>query len=195
MGGMVRLILSFWLATCLALATPLAAQEAPLPAEAATQSAIDFEVWEATAVRAEAALEAGKASNAALETLRSEVAQWRDTFLAAQNTNQARIQTIQSQIAALGAEPDTGEEDPEIAARRADLQAQLTRLQAPVLAAEEAHTRATGLIAEIDRIIRERQAEALVSLSPSPLNPTLWAPSLEEVFWTFRTLWTEISGS
>jgi small-conductance mechanosensitive channel len=195
MTGIVRLILSLSLAACLALAVPVSAQESPLPAEAVTQSDIDYEVWEATATRAEAALEAGKASNAALETLREEIARWRDTFLAAQNTNQARIQTIQSQIAALGPEPENGEEEAEIANRRAELVAQLARLQAPVLAAEEAHTRAAGLIAEIDRIIRDRQAEALVSLSPSPLNPVYWAPSLEEFFWTFRVLWNEVSDN
>ena len=195
MTMMARLILSFWLALCVALASPAMSQDAPLPAEGATQSVIDYQLWEATAVRAEAALEAGKASNAALETLRGEIADWRDTFLAAQNTNKARIQTIQSQIAALGPVPETGEEEAEIANRRAELQAQLARLQAPVLAAEEAHTRAAGLIAEIDRIIRERQAEALVSLSPSPLNPGYWAQSLEEFSWTFRLLWTEIQGN
>jgi small-conductance mechanosensitive channel len=200
---LARLILSCWLALCVALASPVAAQDAPqnapqnapLASDTATQSSIDYALWEATAARAETALEAGKASNAALETLRSEIAQWRDTFLAAQNTNQARIQTIQSQIAALGPVPETGAEDPEIANRRAELQAQLARLQAPVLAAEEAHTRAAGLIAEIDRIIRERQAEALVSLSPSPLNPSYWPLSVEEFFWTFRVLWTEIEGN
>lgn len=195
MTGVARLILSFWLAISIALVLPLtaAAQETPLSAEAVTQSDIDFPVWQATATRAEAALEAGRASNTALETLRAEIVTWRDIFLAAQNTNKARIETIQSQIASLGPVPENGEEEAEIRTRRDELQAQLARLQAPVLAAEEAHTRAAGLIAEIDRIIRERQAEALVSLSPSPLNPTYWAPSIEELFWTARDLWTEVS--
>ena len=195
---MTRVILSLWLALCVAFVQMPAmgwAQSAPLPSEGATQSTIDYQVWESTAVRAEAALEAGKASNAALETLRAEIVVWRDMFLAAQNTNKARIQTIQSQIAALGPAPEEGTEDPEISSRREELQAQLTRLQAPVLAAEEAHTRAAGLIAEIDRIIRDRQAEALVSLSPSPLNPAYWAGSVEEFIWAARMLWTEFQSN
>jgi small-conductance mechanosensitive channel len=195
---MARVLLSLWLAVCLSivsLPTSGLAQTAPLLSDGAAQSTIDYQVWESTAARAEAALEAGKASNAALETLRGEIVGWRDMFLVAQNTNKARIQTIQSQISALGPEPTDGSEEPEITARRAELQAQLTRLQAPVLAAEEAHTRAAGLITEIDRIIRDRQAEALVSLSPSPLNPAYWPSSVEELVWAVRMLWTEVRSN
>ena len=191
----MRYILSLWLALALAFiapAGPVGAQVAPLSADSATQSAIDYDGWQATATRAEAALEAGKASNGALETLREEIAVWRDKFLAAQNTNKARIDTIQSQIATLGPVPEGGEAE-DIANRRAELNAQLARLQAPVLAAEEAHSRAAGLIAEIDRIIRDRQAEALVSLGPSPLNPANWAVGLEELLNSFDMLWSETS--
>ncbi len=192
---MLRFVLSLWLALAVVLAgqlTPVAAQEVPLSQDAGTQSALDYEAWESTAHRAEEALEAGRASNAALETLRADIAGWRDKFTAAQNTNKSRIDTIQSQITALGAVPETGEEPAEIAVRRADLTAQLTRLQAPVLAAEEAHRRAAGLIAEIDRIIRERQAEELISLGPSPLNPLNWTPSVLELYGAFDTLWREV---
>lgn len=194
---LMRLFLCLWLALGAALApvSPAWAQEVPLSEDAGTQSALDYEAWAATATRAEKALEAGRASNAALETLRAEIATWRDKFLAAQNTNKSRIATIQAQITALGAVPESGEESADLATRRADLNTQLARLQAPVLAAEEAHTRAAGLIAEIDRIIRERQAEELVSLGPSPLNPAIWASSAEEMLDAFQTLWRELSGN
>ena len=190
---MTRIVLWLWVALAswaLAPAGQVLAQDVPLSQDAGTQSTLDYEAWQATATRAEAALEAGRASNSALETLRADLAVWRDKFLAAQNTNKARITTLQSQLTALGPVPEGGESE-DIAARRADLMAQLTRLQAPVLAAEEAHTRATGLIAEIDRIFRERQAEELVSLGPSPLNPVHWTPSMEEVLGTFHDLWRE----
>jgi potassium-dependent mechanosensitive channel len=190
----MRFFLSLWLALALAFiapAGPVWAQVAPLASDSATQATIDFDAWQATATRAEAALEAGRASNAALETLRLEIVEWRDKFLAAQNTNKARIATIQSQITALGPVPESGSEEEEIANRRAELNAQLARLQAPVLATEEAHSRAAGLIAEIDRIIRDRQAEELVSLGPSPLNPANWAVGLEDLLGGFDTLWSE----
>ncbi|MDF1804578.1 DUF3772 domain-containing protein [Thalassovita sp.] len=195
---MARVFLWVWLALAVVVVAPngvVWAQETPLSQDAGTQSNLDFEAWQATATRAEAALEAGRASNAALETLRAEIAEWRDKFLAAQNTNKARIETIQSQIATLGPVPENGDEAEDIALRRAALMTQLARLQAPVLASEEAHSRAAGLVTEIDRILRERQAEELVSLGPSPLNPAHWAPAFDESLGAFRLLWREISDN
>ncbi|WP_319824078.1 DUF3772 domain-containing protein [Thalassovita sp.] len=193
---MLRLFLSLWLACVVAAPlSPVYAQETPLAQDAGTQAALDYEAWESIATRAEDALEVGRASNAALETLRADIAAWRDKFAAAQNTNKSRIDIVQSQITALGAVPENGEESAEIAARRAELTAQLTRLQAPVLTAEEAHRRAAGLIAEIDRIIRERQAEELISLGPSPLNPLHWTSSVLELYGAFDTLWQEVQSN
>ena len=139
---MARLIFSLWMALAVAIALPgqVWAQEVAFSDSAGTQSSLDYELWSATASRAEAALESGRASNAALETLQSEIVSWRDRFLEAQNTNKARIATIQSQIAALGPVPEDGQETEDIATRRSALNTQLARLQAPVLAAEEAYS-------------------------------------------------------
>ena len=95
---MARLIFSLWMALAVAIALPgqVWAQEVAFSDSAGTQSSLDYELWSATASRAEAALESGRASNAALETLQSEIVSWRDRFLEAQNTNKARIATIQS---------------------------------------------------------------------------------------------------
>ncbi|MBC57461.1 MAG: mechanosensitive ion channel protein MscS [Confluentimicrobium sp.] len=155
-------------------------------------TAPDYATWEATARRAEDAIEAGRASNVALEQLREELATWRSTFLSAQSTNQTRIQTLREQIAALGPAPTDGAvEAPEIAERRAALDAQLARLQAPVLSAEESYRRADGLIREIDTIIRERQADELLRLGPSPLNPANWSAGLTAVSGTLRVVTKE----
>lgn len=165
------------------LATPqatLAQSSAPATAAQNSVAGPNFEMWQSTASRAEEAIEAGRASNYVLEQLRSEIASWRDAFLAAQSINSSRIATIRSQIDALGPVPETGGEPEEIASRRAELTEQLARLQAPVRASEEAFSRANGIISEIDRIIRERQTEELLRLGPSPLNPILWGRGLGE---------------
>jgi potassium efflux system protein len=83
---------------------------------------------------------------------------------------------LRAQIAALGTGPNIeGQlEAPEIAARRLALSDQLTRLLAPGLAAEEAYRRSDGLIKEVDRVLRERQTDALLRLWPSPINPSHW---------------------
>lgn len=151
-----------------------------LPLSLSAQAGVpDYVDWEKTAQRAEIAVENGRASSSALETLRSQVVEWRETFLKAQTSNQARIKTLTSQIAALGTLEDGASEAEDITARREELNDQLTRLRAPVLAAEEAYSRADGVIKEIDNLIRERQTSALLRSGPSPLNPAHWAPAAE----------------
>ena len=131
--------------------------------------------WEQTAKRAEEAIDAGRASTAALEELRGQLVEWRDKFLAAQTTNKSAIDTLQAQITALGPKPESGEETPEIANQRKDLEQRLAQLQAPVKSAEVAYSQADGLIRGIDQIIRTRQADALLELGVSPLNPVYWS--------------------
>lgn len=152
----------------------------PLPVHAQdNQQAIDYAAWEAVATRAENALADAKASDAALNDLRKELVGWRDQFLAAQTINKTRVETLKGQIEALGPPPSDGTTEPaEIAARRAELNNQLAALEAPRLKAEEAYSRADGMIGEIDTIIRRRQTEKLFSLGPSPLVPDYWIQSV-----------------
>lgn len=182
----------------LGMAMPQPAAQAQQAVQTATQDAAsgpDYAAWQETASRAENAIEAGRASNVALEDLRAEVVSWREAFLAAQSSNGNRIGTIRTQIEALGTLPEGATEPDEIAARRSELTEQLARLQAPVLAAEEAFTRANGIISEIDRIIRERQTDALLTLGPSPLNPVLWPQGLQSLLGTLSDLGGEISDA
>lgn len=173
------LTLGFWL--CLTL--QLAAQTL----------SVDYESWERTAQRAEEVVAAARASSEALEVLRNDVADWRAEFLAAQSTNATRIETVRGQIIALGPVPEAGDEDAELAARRTALDEQLARLRAPVIRAEEAFSRADGLINEIDAIIRARQTETLLEYGPSPLNPANW-PAAWEALRLWATTVTEKTG-
>ena len=155
-------------------------------------STIDYDAWSNVAERAEAAIDAGKASNEAFESLRSEVVVWRERFLRGQDVNAARIATIRSQIEALGAPPGEGEaEAPEIAARRVELADTLATARAPIVKAEGAYRRADGLAREIDQIIRDRQADRLLSLGPTPLNPANWPGAWVELNRSVRVVVTE----
>lgn len=146
---------------------------------AAAGQAIDFEEWEALARDTEALLQRPNVSEIRLEQRRAELVTWRERFLSAQGANSSRIATLRGQIEALGPPPAEGEtESEEIAARRGDLNEQLARLQAPAISAIEAHTRADGLVREIDLLLREQQAEALLRLSPSPVNPVNWPAAI-----------------
>ncbi|WP_245830548.1 DUF3772 domain-containing protein [Planktotalea arctica] len=165
----------FTLLRALCIALILATPSASL----AQNAGPDYEEWVKVAQRAEIAVENGRASTGALEALRIQVVGWREQFLTAQQGNQARIVTLQSQIASLGIPEEGIAEAPDIAARRSELNDQLQRLRTPIVAAEEAYSRADGVIKEIDRLIRERQTDELLRSGPSPLNPVHWAPALE----------------
>ncbi len=155
-------------------------------------TAPDYAAWERTAMRAEALTEDPAATDEALDRMRGFLVGWRTTFQEAQSVNQARIATLRAQIDALGAPPAEGAvEAPEIAGRRTALGDQLARLEAPRIAADEAWRRAEGLISEVDRIQRERQADALLRLSPSPLNPAHWPAALLVLRDAGTILWRE----
>ncbi|MEJ6395016.1 DUF3772 domain-containing protein [Gymnodinialimonas sp. 2305UL16-5] len=157
--------------------SPVYAQPAPVQGDAGT--AIDYEAWEAEANTIESLIAGERASTALFEARRSVLVGWRARFLAAESQNAVRIDTIESQIAALGPAPGDGESEPEsIANRRAALAERLAQAQAPGLRATEAFNRANGLIAEIDAILTNRQAEKLLELEPSPLVPANWATAL-----------------
>ncbi|MBL3570399.1 DUF3772 domain-containing protein [Rhodovulum visakhapatnamense] len=173
-----------------ALATPALAQAQ------AQQEGPDYAQWNKVASRVEKVLAEGKASTAAFDTLRGELVDWRTRFLDAQNINSARIKTLRDQISALGDPPAEGETEPqEIAKRRAELTKQLNEAQAPSLKAVEAYSRADGLIREIDQIIRERQADQLLQLGPSPVNPVNWAAGLTAIRGTLVEVGNELSSN
>ncbi|WP_050786844.1 DUF3772 domain-containing protein, partial [Rhodobacter ferrooxidans] len=153
----------------------------------------DYAAWEKLATRAETATEDRTTSNNGLNLLRTQLVDWRSALLVAQNTNSARIATLRTQITALGALPADGvAEAPEIAERRKKLTDQLVRLQAPAIAADEAYRRADGLIGEIDRVLRERQADELLRLWPAPINPANWPVALGGLSKTALNLWLEL---
>ena len=132
-----------------------------------------FKEWQATARRAETLIDAARASNAAFEALRQELVQYRQRFQDARSDNDARIASLNSQIEALGA-PRDGDEPATITVLRNELQGQLDQLKVPRIVAELAHSRVQGLIAEIDRLVRDRATRTLLERGPSPLNPEYW---------------------
>lgn len=199
------------LSLILALALPGAAalaQDQATPVEGTEPAASDqalgeppkqdpyYLAWQQTAQRAEEAIDADRASNAALEDLRGQLVAFRQTFLEARDRNSARIGTLKSQLDALGAAPGEGAEEPaDIAALRARLNGQMRDLRVPSVVAQEAYNRADGLIAELDRIIRERQTRQLLSRGTTPLNPADWSVALRDMTVLLRDIRNETLAS
>ncbi|MEM9475254.1 MAG: DUF3772 domain-containing protein [Pseudomonadota bacterium] len=153
----------------------------------------DYASWDALAERAESALEAGVASDAELEALRAEVAARRAEFLDAESRQDSRVATLRAQIEALGPVPEEGQSEPaDITERRVELTDQLIRLLAPQRAATEAYNRADGLVRELDGVLRDRQADALLDLGSTPVNPALWPGAVEHVVEIFGAIGGEV---
>ncbi len=183
------------------LAAPLTASLVMTASPVAAQADIqitppEYEAWSRVAARADEAIEAGRASTSALETLRNDVATWRQRFLDAQAINSNAIDTVQRQLDALGPPPAEGETEPDdIASERAQLNERLTQLREPVRQAELSFTRAAGLIDAIDRIIRQRQTEEIMTFGASPLNPVHWPEGVTALVSTFTTLKSEATNA
>ncbi|MCC5985906.1 MAG: mechanosensitive ion channel family protein [Rhodobacteraceae bacterium] len=164
--------------------------------EPAAAEAPDLEAWERLATRAEQTLTERQVPSDTLLELRAELVEKRSRFLTVQDANRERVLALRRQIEALGPPPEQGEtEAPEIAERRAALTEQLTRAQAPVLTADEAFRRADGLIRTIDRVLRERDADALMTLWPSPVNPANWLAGVDALMSSGLTVYGEVLGN
>ncbi len=155
-----------------------------------------YQGWLSTADRAERVVEADRASDAAMEQLRTEIDGFRKTFNTARNANADRIQTLESQVNALGPKPEDGVTEPEdIAQLRKHLDEQLNALRVPRVISEEAFSRANGLISEIDRILRERQRKQFLKRGPSPLNFATWPAAWADIRKALVGLFNETSAN
>lgn len=148
----------------------------------AQSDAPDYSAWEKIATEAETAVDNDEVGDQTLLALRAQIVDWRTQFQQQQTGNDSRLATLNEQIQALGPAPAEGQTEPEeIAARRAELNAQVERLTTPRLTADEAFSRANGIISEIDDILRVRQAEKLLNMGPWPVNPSYWLPALRDL--------------
>lgn len=151
-----------------------------------------YDDWIKLAKRAEAVVDANRASSAAMENLRAEIVGYREDFAEIRTENASRIRTLQSQIAALPAPPAEGATElQDIADLRAHLNSRLQELSVPRIVAEEAYSRANGLVAEIDRLIRERYTGRLLQRGPTPLRPANWGSFLQETGDSLRAISNE----
>lgn len=152
------------------------------------------DAWQDFATNVEAQLDAPATSNDELERLRNQIVDYRAEFDAGRNAGAERIASLREQIAALGEPPAEGAEEseaPAIIASRKELESQLATLLEPVQVAEAGFRRADGLVGEIDTILRERQANELLTRTATPLNPALWGPALMVLKDAADALWPD----
>ncbi|SLN71887.1 DUF3772 domain-containing protein [Roseisalinus antarcticus] len=168
----------FLVAAGLLLPAGTAVAQVDEPGSAVAPETSTYAEFDAVARRAEEAIDAGLASTLAFTSLRQELVDWRDRLSAENAIGAQRLRTLQGQLEALAppqtADGEAQEQADPISERRAELQAELREIGAPALLASEARARATGLIAEIDSLVREREARQLSERGPLPVNPANW---------------------
>jgi len=186
-------LMAFWLIAGQSVWAETAGSELYVLTEEGTP---DYAAWTRVGDRAEAAIETGRASDKVLSDLRQELTDWRALFTDAQAENSIRINTLKTQLATLGAEPEAPELEPDVLTqRRLELAAQLNAAQLPVQEAEEAYGRADVLIEEVDALLRARQTDALFSLGPMPINPALWSGAVSDFSASLRQIVTEVQSA
>ena len=167
MKALVAFLVGIWLA----LAVPVLGQDAEAEVSA---------TWLDLRGRADAVVKDPETSIGTLTALRDDLVAWRDRFDARLDVDAGRISTLRAQIEALGPAPAEGETEPgPIAAERAELEARLEVLLAPVQEAQAAFAEADGLIVETDRLIEAARRQDLLRKSPVPMNPANWPPALQ----------------
>jgi len=163
---------------------------------------LDLNLWAFTADRAVEVLAESDATSDELEELRGTLSDQRGDALEAQDRLRLRVETLEGELASLGAAPeDESSEAPEIAQRREALNAALADARVPLVEAQAAYERANGLISEIDDEVRRRISAELTSLGPSPVNPVHWPKAASEMTRTgqgvldaFGRIWRDPEG-
>ena len=156
---------------------------------------INLADWTSFAATAEGIVETGTASTFALNRLRGEMVPWRDAFLRAQGTNDDRLRTVESQIAAFGTLAEGAEWPVEIAARLEELTVLKDRLSQPKLLASEAHARADGLVGEIDGQLGALETKQFFTRSSSPANPSNWPKAISDIVGAQAAVFTEFTSN
>ena len=199
MTGLVRALLAVLLlaaAPAWAQTGPEGDAEPPAVAEGALteeEVAILRADWREVQDRAAALLAEREADTPAFVDLRGELATWRETFDEARGRDDARVETIEAELEALGPPPEEGATEPDdIAAQRAELEARLDARLAPRRTAEAAYNAAQGLIAEVDALLAERRSQALIQQETPPLNPNDWWAALLAVGGWFAALGADL---
>ena len=173
---------------------PGAPAEAPTPPEldggAAEAFVATFERWRRETARARDVIAGDAASNAALEAMRDRLSALRDEARRFAERQQARAEPLQRELDALGAPPETGEEDPAITRLRESLTEQLARVRSPAAAAQVAAERFAVLIEDVSALMRERLRTRVLTRGPSPLAPAVWLAAAEEL----ATLWSDVGS-
>jgi len=145
--------------------------------------------------RASNALEEGIVSDKTLELLRKQLVEVRDRNALIVADGSIDAETLEAQLRALGPQPADGQDEPaEVANRRKELTDAVAAANAPIREAREITNLANVLIREVDRQIRAKKIESLLTRYPSPVFPSTWHAGWQELEQFWQRLHRDIQG-
>lgn len=160
----------------------------------AQTTVLDFDQWRKVASRAENAIEAGRASEAAMDALREQLVGWRNDFGVFQSQARISIDSLEARLETLGPKPEPPQEEPDtIVELRLSLTNQLAEARVPIVRAEIAEAEANKLVEGIDRLIRSRQNSALLQRGLSPINPNNWQNGIQALSQSLHHMLGEVT--
>jgi len=116
-----------------------------------------------------------------LEQLRAQLVVVRDRNAAIVNRGNIHASALEAQLKSLGSPPEGQDEVKEVAARRSELTNALAEANAPIRQAEQTLAQAEFFIRQVDRQLRARQFDMLLTRYPSPLAPSTWSTGFQEI--------------
>ncbi|WP_127112021.1 DUF3772 domain-containing protein [Shimia sediminis] len=142
----------------------------------------DYDAWRKVAIRAEFAIEADRASGAAMDELRNQLIGWSAKFAAAEERSTISEATLKARLGALGPGPGEGQSEPaEIAHQRQELNALLAEARIPSVRAGLAKVEADRLVQGIDTLLRDRYTSELLKRGPIPIAPSNLGTGLQNL--------------
>lgn len=152
--------------------------------------------WEAEAVMARAVIDAGSASAEALEALRLDLENQRDSAAKIVEKAAGDIENIQAELNALGPAPDAGQtEAPDAAKIRAEVTKRLNDARAEQGRAQRAVAQTRNLLQDLAALGQRNFIQRLENRSPSPLNPATWTEASAATYALAGRLSREIGGN
>ena len=160
LGFLLRAAAALLLSGLLAIAQPV-----PEDHEQALQA------FSAQAEQIQTAIDGGDLSEEQAETYRAGLEKQRQAFTDLAQSAADAMSPLRGRLDVLGPPPEEGEEAPEIAEQRKNLNAEIEPLEALRKRAEQAATQAQNLSASLTDLQRERFRRQILSRGDSPIGP------------------------
>lgn len=159
------------------------------------QNAVDqfeLEAWSRFAARAEAVIEAGRASNPALDQLQNQTLDWQRVIEGEIKDLSRQAAKLDAQLNAFGAPEEGSSLSLQAAELRESLQTSREDIAAQLAVRNATLPQIQTLISEIEQSISQNQRSQYLSRGQSAISMSVWANAWSDLQRQGRSIWAEI---